>query len=98
MLILMSREARRRLVTFVADRVPITADMDDKEINVAVRAIQDEFKAVAGADPHLYHETCQAALRSVVRMLRHKAQQDDDDVPEYVIARRKHGYRPYSGD
>lgn len=30
-----------------ADRVPITADMGDEEINIAVRAIQDEFKTIA---------------------------------------------------
>ncbi len=40
----MSYAARKRLVEFVKDRVRITADMTDDDINVAVRAIQDEFK------------------------------------------------------
>lgn len=90
----MSREARRRLVRFVADRVPITADMDDEEINIAVRAIQDEFKAIVATDYELFHETCQAALRSVVRHLRSNAQPHDDE-PDYVRYRREQGFHQY---
>ncbi len=87
----MSLDARRRLVLFVKDRVAITADMSNDDINAAVRAIQDEFKALAGADPDLFHETCQAALRSVVRHL----SSDVDDVPDYVKARREGGFHQY---
>lgn len=90
----MAREARRRLVRFVADRAPITADMDDDEINIAVRAIQGEFKAIAAADDELFHETCQAALRSVVRHLRNNAQPQDDE-PDYVRFRRQQGFHQY---
>lgn len=93
----MTHDARRRLVRFVADRVAITADMSDDDINAATRQIQDEAKKVIGADPELFHETVQAALRSVMRRLRGNAKPrtDDDDEAEFFRARRENGFHGY---